>query len=153
MASEDLIPVRSTDEAKKRGRNGGIKSGEARRKKRDIRDRLKLLLELEREDMEGADALALALFERALSGDIRAIEVCLAVIGESPKRTATFPLKKIGNAADAPMATAALLRAVATGKLSPDDAQKIASLAALHLRAVEIGELAQRISALEEGRK
>lgn len=37
MAQDDLIPVRTRDEAKKRGRNGGIKSGEVRRQKAQLR--------------------------------------------------------------------------------------------------------------------
>ena len=31
VAKKDLIPVRTKEEAKTRGRNGGIKSGEVRR--------------------------------------------------------------------------------------------------------------------------
>lgn len=44
MSKEDLIPVRSGQEAKEKGRNGGIKSGEARRKKRDVRELTKTIM-------------------------------------------------------------------------------------------------------------
>lgn len=37
MAKDNLKPVRTTDEAKRRGRNGGIKSGEVRRQKAELR--------------------------------------------------------------------------------------------------------------------
>ena len=38
MSKEHLKPPRSTHEAKERGKNGGIASGEARRKKKTIRE-------------------------------------------------------------------------------------------------------------------
>ena len=45
-APENLDPVRTKEEAKKRGRNGGIKSGEARRNKRDAKNAMNLLLNM-----------------------------------------------------------------------------------------------------------
>lgn len=47
MSKTDLEPIRTSEEAKKRGRNGGIKSGEARRAKKTMRDMAKYLMELE----------------------------------------------------------------------------------------------------------
>lgn len=44
MSKEHLKPPRSTDEAKERGKNGGIKSGEARRKKKTIREIVEIYL-------------------------------------------------------------------------------------------------------------
>ena len=84
MAKNDLKPVRSKDEAKRRGAAGGKKSGEARRQKKALRERLALLLETHHGDMETADALALALIEKGLSGDVRAFEVIRDTIGEKP---------------------------------------------------------------------
>ena len=47
MANEqNLKPVRTEKEAREKGRNGGIKSGEARRRKRDMREAAKLLLDM-----------------------------------------------------------------------------------------------------------
>lgn len=46
MAGKDnLKPVRTSEEAKKRGRNGGIKSGEARRRKKDMYQITKMMLD------------------------------------------------------------------------------------------------------------
>ena len=45
VAKKDLIPVRSKEEAKARGRNGGLKSGEARRQKKNMREMAKSLME------------------------------------------------------------------------------------------------------------
>ena len=84
MAKNDLKPVRSKDEAKRRGAAGGKKSGEARRQKKALRERLALLLETRHGDMDMADALALALIKKGLAGDVRAFEVIRDTIGEKP---------------------------------------------------------------------
>lgn len=47
MAQKDLKPVRTKEEAKARGRNGGIKSGEARRAKKSMRETAKALMSME----------------------------------------------------------------------------------------------------------
>lgn len=47
MAQKDLKPVRSKEEAKERGRNGGIKSGEVRRAKKSMRETAKALMSME----------------------------------------------------------------------------------------------------------
>ena len=46
MSASDLKPIQSTEEAKRKGRNGGIKSGESRRKKKLMKDQISLLLSL-----------------------------------------------------------------------------------------------------------
>lgn len=46
-APQNLSPVRTKEEAKKRGQKGGIKSGEARRKKRDMQQAAKMLLNMD----------------------------------------------------------------------------------------------------------
>lgn len=84
MAKSDLRPVRSKDEAKSRGKIGGQKSGEARRAKKALRERLDALLETKHGDMDMADALALALIEKGLAGSVRAFEVIRDTIGEKP---------------------------------------------------------------------
>ena len=47
MAQKDLKPVRTKEEAKVRGRNGGIKSGEVRRAKKTMRETAKALMSME----------------------------------------------------------------------------------------------------------
>ena len=45
MANErNLNPVRSENEAREKGKKGGIASGEARRKKKTIRETLEMML-------------------------------------------------------------------------------------------------------------
>ena len=47
MTQKDLKPVRTKEEAKARGRNGGIKSGEVRRAKKSMRETAKALMSME----------------------------------------------------------------------------------------------------------
>ncbi len=75
----------SLEEAKR----GGIKSGEARRRKRDIRMALEALLEKEYkgkngETVTGAEAIAIKQMEKALKGDTRAFEVVRDSSGQKP---------------------------------------------------------------------
>lgn len=44
MSKEDLIPVRSEQEAKEKGRKGGVKSGEARRRKKSMQELAQAML-------------------------------------------------------------------------------------------------------------
>ena len=101
MAGEDnLIPVRSKEEARERGRNGGIASGEARRRKKTMREALELLLyhgkvpEMTKEIMraEGIDdeemthqmVITRSLIAKAESGDVQAYNAICQMIGEKP---------------------------------------------------------------------
>lgn len=75
----------SQEEAKK----GGIASGEARRRKRDIRLALEALLEKDYADksgksLSGAEAIALKQIEKALRGDTKAFEVVRDTVGQKP---------------------------------------------------------------------
>jgi hypothetical protein len=70
-------------------KKGGIASGEARRKKRDIRLALEMLLEKEFKDrngntITGAEAIAAKQFEKAMKGDTKAFEVVRDTSGQKP---------------------------------------------------------------------
>ena len=84
MSKNNLKTIRSVDEARKLGRSGGLKSGEARREKKALRERLELLLAREADGLTTAEAITIALIEKALSGDVRAYEVIRDTIGEKP---------------------------------------------------------------------
>lgn len=75
----NLKPVRSVDEAREKGRQGGIASGAARRKKRDLRIALLALMDEKIDGKTGVERLAAALFQKALEGDVKAI---LAIQGQ-----------------------------------------------------------------------
>ena len=100
-APENLKPIKTTEEAKKRGSNGGKKSGEVRRRKRDAREAAKLILDLPCSDamkknlgQMGADEAdysnRVALFARAfvlaMGGDVNAMKFIIETSGETPKQ-------------------------------------------------------------------
>lgn len=78
---ENLQPVRTKEEARKRGRNGGIKSGEARRKRKTLREELLALLGTE----DYQKKISLAMLQEAKAGNTKAFEVIRDTIGEKPK--------------------------------------------------------------------
>lgn len=93
MANEqNLVPFtsdQSHEEAQKNGAKGGIASGEARRRKRDIRLALESLLEKEYKGKDGkiltgAEAIAVKQMEKALKGDTKAFEVVRDSAGQKP---------------------------------------------------------------------
>ena len=81
MANEqNLQPCSSKSEARKRGRKGGLASGEARRKRKTLKEELLLMLS----EGETQKSVTLALIEKAMSGDTKAFEVIRDTIGEKP---------------------------------------------------------------------
>lgn len=95
----NLQPVRTKEEARKRGANGGKKSGEARRRKRDARQAISLLLDMaaqgnieenlavlgfEQEDRTNMNALAARMFQKAMTGDVAAFKVLMDYGGFNP---------------------------------------------------------------------
>lgn len=75
----------SQEEAKK----GGIASGEARRRKRDLRLALEMLLEKEFTDkngntLTGTEAITTKLFEQAMKGNVKAFETIRSTVGQDP---------------------------------------------------------------------
>ncbi len=90
--------------------------------------------------------------ELALAGDTTALRLCLERILPARKEAALAPidLPKVEGAADLPQLTAAILDAVAAGRITPGEGQALAALANAHAKTLEIAELEQRITALEE---
>lgn len=86
MAGQDnLIPVRTKEEARERGTNGGIASGEARRKRKTLREELIALLE----SGDTQQRMSVALIQEATIGNsagsvARAWETVRDTIGEKP---------------------------------------------------------------------
>lgn len=107
---ENLIPMseRSKEEARELGKKGGIASGEARRRKRDIKDTLDLLLSkpfslntkggkqvkqqlkelgIDATDIDNQTAMAYAMFMTAMSGGksgVSAFNSIRDTLGERP---------------------------------------------------------------------
>ena len=83
MANEqNLIPnsERTPSELREMARNGGLASGEARRKRKTLKEELLLKLS----EGETQQSVTLALIEKAMSGDTKAFEVIRDTIGEKP---------------------------------------------------------------------
>ena len=96
---ENLIPnsARSPEELREQTRRGGIKSGEARRRYRTMRESLKLILSLDVQDEQKAEALKtlglaptyqngiqLAMASKAIDGDVEAARFVRDTSGEKP---------------------------------------------------------------------
>ena len=80
--SQNLIPAnkRSKEEARKISSNGGKKSGEVRRKRKQLREELLALLSAGNTQKN----ISLALIDQALNGNVKAFETIRDTIGEKP---------------------------------------------------------------------
>jgi hypothetical protein len=102
MSEKDLIPInkRTKEEQKEIARRGGIASQKKQREKKTMKEQLKLLLSLELKDKKTAEnlkkmgvnidnidnqmALNVALWAKALQGDVQAFNSIRDTIGEKP---------------------------------------------------------------------
>lgn len=89
--TENLIPAnkRSKEEVRKNSAKGGRKSGEVRRQKKLLKDCLDELLQREWENrqgekMSGSEAISVAVFKKALAGDMKAFEIVRDTAGQKP---------------------------------------------------------------------
>lgn len=99
----NLDPVRSESEARKRGRNGGIASGKARREKKQMRETLEMFLTMplnnkkmvDVEDIKSfaalkgknvsvQEAIMIMQLQKAMKGDTKAAEYVRDTIGQRP---------------------------------------------------------------------
>lgn len=99
MSKEDLRPCRTAQEARERGRKGGIASGEARRKKRALRELVAIALEetfhagvypstLERrqDGKPMSELIAARLVHKAAQGDLKAMSILFNLEGDEEKQ-------------------------------------------------------------------
>ena len=105
--------------------------------------------------LEGqAEQITQTAISKAIEGDGVALRLCLERIAPVRKgRPITFELPDINNSAEIAEATKALLKAVAQGEISPEEASAVAPLIEAARRAYETDELAQRIEELEKTTK
>ena len=71
---------RTTEEQREIARKGGIASGEARRRKKSLKEELITLLE----NGNTQEKISLAIIQQALEGNTKAFEVIRDTIGEKP---------------------------------------------------------------------
>lgn len=87
MNDENLIPIQSGREARERGRNGGVASGKARRKKKEFRLVLETLLTMKNDDdpdLTNIEGICVSLLKKALAGDVPAATWIRDTAGQKP---------------------------------------------------------------------
>ena len=102
--------------------------------------------------MEGQlEQITQTLIDAALDGDLAAIRLILERLVPPCKEKALpqLNLPPVTDAASLPKLTAAILGAVADGRITPGEGQALAALANTHAKNLELAELEQRIAALE----
>jgi hypothetical protein len=83
MGEDNLIPMneRTKEEQREIARMGGIASGEARRRRKTLKDELIILLE----QGDTQTKISLSLIQEAMLGNTKAFEIIRDTIGEKPK--------------------------------------------------------------------
>jgi hypothetical protein len=98
-----------------------------------------------------AEKLTRTAIDLALAGDMVALRLCLdRAIPPRRDRPVLFALPRVETTADVVKATAALLAAVASGELTPSEAAELGKLLEAHLRAIELTDVQERLTRLEE---
>jgi hypothetical protein len=89
--------------------------------------------------------------ENAKGGDLRAAEVLLRRLWPERKgRPVEVALPPVASAADLVPALAAVVAAMGSGELTPEEAQAVAGVLEAQRKAIETAELEARVAALEE---
>lgn len=124
-------------------------SGNPAGRPRGSRNRSTLALEA---IFEGeAEALSRRAIAMALDGDGPAMKLCLdRLLSPRRDRSITFDLPAINSAADLPKATEAMLRAVASGEITPSEAADIGKAVSAHIEAITAADLSARLARLED---
>lgn len=100
-------------------------------------------------DGEG-EAITRKAVEMALEGDTTAMRLCMdRILPPRKDRPVEFALPALVTAADAVLASAALVEAVASGALTPSEAGDLSKLVDGFTKAVELHEIQQRLDKLE----
>ncbi len=100
-----------------------------------------------------AEALTRKAIDMALEGDTTAMRLVMdRIVPPRKDRPVLFPLPKLETPADAVKATAALVEAVASGDLTPSEADDLSRLVDRFVRAVETTDVLERLESLEAER-
>jgi hypothetical protein len=97
-----------------------------------------------------AEALTRKAIEMALEGDTTVMRLVMdRIIPPRKDRPVTFALPNLETPADAVKASAALVEAVASGDLTPSEAEYLSRLVDRYIRAVETTDTLERLESLE----
>lgn len=98
-----------------------------------------------------AEAITRKAIEQAKAGDHHALKLVLdRILPMRRGRPVPFDLPEIEGAADVTKGHGALLKACATGQLSPEEGALIASILDAKRRSIEVEEITRRLAALEQ---
>ena len=115
--------------------------------------RNKLTVAVEKLLEDDAETIAKKAIEMAKSGDTALIRLCLGRLSPPRKdRHIPFALPEMNSPADAVKAVATITDAVAAGELTPGEAAHLSQLVANYAKALEVIDLEERVSRLEEAR-
>ena len=108
--TKNLKPVQTKEEARIRGRNGGIRSGEVRRKKRNMKNAINLVLDMpilypqvndtlvtmgfNEEDLTNQVAIVVSMVKQALDGNVSAAAFLRDTSGRNSARNEDYALRK-----------------------------------------------------------
>lgn len=89
MANEQNLRPSEYKLSREEAKKGGIKSGQTRRERRDLRKALEALLERDFSDksgqrLSGCEAIVAKLFEQAMKGNVKAFETIRSTVGQDP---------------------------------------------------------------------
>ena len=153
-AAMDSVPKLTTDAAgnpKPRGRTRFQpgQSGNPKGKPRGAKNRV--LLALDKIGVDNAAPVLSAAVAAAIGGDTRAMEIILGRVWPARRgRPVLLPdLPPIKSAADLPAAVGAIVQAVATGCLTPDEGHALGGLVEYQRRSLELVEIEARLAVLE----
>ena len=98
-----------------------------------------------------AEGVVRRLLDMALEGDATALRLVVErLVPPRRERPVVIDLPAIGRTSEAVLAMAKVVAAVAEGEMTPAEGSEMGKLLTAHLRALEMGELAERITALEQ---
>jgi hypothetical protein len=96
------------------------------------------------------EALTRRAVQKALTGDVGALKLCLdRIVPAAKDAPVQFDLPRMETAADAARAAGAVLEAVATGEMTPTEGAHVMSLIETYRRTLELTEIETRLAALE----
>jgi len=98
-----------------------------------------------------AEALTRKAIELANKGNPVALRLCLErLLPPRKERSVALKLPRVESVQDIPKVLAAIVKAVAQGKLTPGEGQDMAAMLESYRKGIELTEIEGRLAALEE---
>ncbi len=100
--NNDNLKAPTTEEARERGKKGGLASGKVRAEKKRLKEAVERVLSAsykneDGENLSGYELTAIALFDKARSGDVSAFNSIRDLIGEKPTDKVETTIKNTEN--------------------------------------------------------